>query len=1002
MISSSGSDESFEEESHKNKNNKPKKANNKKNGIFEQKSNLNFNFSEEGKNDLNENFTLPFFLQKEYIKDKEGRSPSDPNYDSSTLHIPVKILSNERPLYQQYWQVKSENYDKLVFFRLGRNFMCYYEDAFLMKRMFDLQVKMWGNKPFVMIWDSQYPLYIKETLEKANKTCIVVDQVSKKTIQKYIKIKINKKREITQIISKGTYTDFMNTNEDYNERFMMVLVESQIDSSLGIALIDCTTHKVLLDDIKGDKNGNYLRTILRKYKPVEVYSKKNNLSLQTKNLCKIISKPQFNFEYENKSFEPLESIFQGLKDEFSQEQSDVSLQLNQNQQQNNIKREYPEIFKKIETLYIQQKEKDEDFMDQSFDYYMLLQSVYLLLNYLKFLKLNENVFQQSTFEFLDEKTQSNDYLVLDSHAIENLDIFEVNQITKIQEEGSLLDFLDYTKTKFGKRKLKKWLMYPLKNIKQIQERQTTVQEILENINYFEDFLKKIQLLGDLERNLSKVFNSSQFSRLNPSSFDNFSHQRLKESFLFIKNLKILHQNFLEFPLKEFSSNILKNIFQKQDLPKLLDLIQKIENQLFQDENGNCFPKPGIDPTYDEILKNMEQIKDEMNQEVNKWRQKLKNLDIKLIKTRLQYEIQVPESIVQGQLKPKEFSLTSKVKGYQRFQTEQIIQLLKKIKTEEINIQKALAPFCITFFHQFFSQRDFFYKILNSLSDLDALFSLAFNAQKLPVKCLPSFHKKNTFILQNMHHPQLIKYKSKSIVPNDTIFPKNVTAILITGPNMGGKSTLLRQTCLAVILAQIGAFVPAEKFEMSIKDRIFCRIGATDNLMEGKSTFQIEMEETRNIVNEATEDSLVLLDELGRGTSTYDGVCIAYAVLKYLVEKTKCLCLFSTHYHLLVDEFLLYDSIQSYFMNFSFDNQQQKIHFEYKFVRGFSAKSFAVNVAQIAGLPYQIVERAGEVEKIITQEEQKLSNLILVNQKFNTYIQTLQQDLLMLQQDLQID
>jgi len=172
--------------------------------------------------------------------------------------------------------------------------------------------------------------------------------------------------------------------------------------------------------------------------------------------------------------------------------------------------------------------------------------------------------------------------------------------------------------------------------------------------------------------------------------------------------------------------------------------------------------------------------------------------------------------------------------------------------------------------------------------------------------------------------------------------------------MGGKSTLLRQTCIAVILAQIGCYVPATKCELTPVDRIFTRIGASDRILEGKSTFYVEMEETKNILQFATHRSLAILDELGRGTSTFDGYSIAHAVMSYLVKRLNCRSLFSTHYHMLTEEFKTFDGVQNYHMAFRADENNDNVVFLYKFVKGECPMSFGLNVARMAGIPAAVL------------------------------------------------
>jgi DNA mismatch repair protein MSH6 len=199
--------------------------------------------------------------------------------------------------------------------------------------------------------------------------------------------------------------------------------------------------------------------------------------------------------------------------------------------------------------------------------------------------------------------------------------------------------------------------------------------------------------------------------------------------------------------------------------------------------------------------------------------------------------------------------------------------------------------------------------------------------------------------------------SASFVPNDTLInPANgETVLLVTGPNMGGKSTLLRQTCIAVILAQLGCWVPAASLRLTPVDRIFTRLGASDRILEGKSTFYVEMEETKNLLRFGSPRSLAIVDELGRGTSTFDGYAIAHAVLRYLVRAVGCRSLFSTHYHMLLEEFRGAEGVALYHM--ASREAHDEVVFLYRFERGECPQSFGLNVARMAGIPRAVLERA---------------------------------------------
>jgi DNA mismatch repair protein MSH6 len=269
-----------------------------------------------------------------------------------------------------------------------------------------------------------------------------------------------------------------------------------------------------------------------------------------------------------------------------------------------------------------------------------------------------------------------------------------------------------------------------------------------------------------------------------------------------------------------------------------------------------------------------------------------------------YEIEVPVDLVSGSKKPRCFDLTSKRTGFERFMTHDLALKIERLEQAEDDLKEAITPFVYALFTRFLDSRHLWQPAVAVLAELDCLASLAVasNNQDEPM-CRPQFlkyedkYKKRPYLeLKSMRHP--CASLGKKFVPNDTVIDK-ASVLLVTGPNMGGKSTLLRQTCLGVILAQMGCFVPAESCILTPVDRIFTRIGASDRILEGKSTFFVEMEETNNILKSATFKSLAIVDELGRGTSTFDGFSIACAVLHHLVTVLKCRALFSTHYHMLL-------------------------------------------------------------------------------------------------------
>eukprot|EP00842_Homolaphlyctis_polyrhiza_P001905 jgi/Hompol1/2715/HPOL_006146-RA len=299
---------------------------------------------------------------------------------------------------------------------------------------------------------------------------------------------------------------------------------------------------------------------------------------------------------------------------------------------------------------------------------------------------------------------------------------------------------------------------------------------------------------------------------------------------------------------------------------------------------------------------------------------------------------------------------SKTQSVNRYYTPRIRDLVTEILEAREIREEVMRNIKSRMFEKFDADYTAWMTAIRSIAQLDCLISLALCRQRMPEPvCRPQFVESGPSVLEveELRHPCIMQTSTNHFIPNDTMLggPKgSATMILLTGPNMGGKSTLLRQTCIAVIMAQMGCYVPARKCRLTPFDRIFTRIGANDNIMAGQSTFMVELSETSKIIREATPRSLVILDELGRGTSTFDGYAIAFAVLQHLVTRVRCLGLFSTHYGTLTSEFESNPLVALMYMSFFADEANRQVTFLYKLANGSCPKSFGMNVATMADVP----------------------------------------------------
>ena len=301
----------------------------------------------------------------------------------------------------------------------------------------------------------------------------------------------------------------------------------------------------------------------------------------------------------------------------------------------------------------------------------------------------------------------------------------------------------------------------------------------------------------------------------------------------------------------------------------------------------------------------------------------------------------------------------------RYQTEELKVLVEKLEEAEETLRKAFTPFLKRLFRRF--QKGKWSAYLSAIAEIDCLVSLAVTSYSEPNMVRPKILNSDTphIEISKLRHPWVEKLV-KRFIPNDVKIGGDEPLVhLITGPNMGGKSTILRQIWIAVILCQIGCFIPAESAKMTLIDRIFTRIGSSDNLI--KSTFYIEMEETKTIVENSTARSLVIMDELGRGTSTFDGYSIAHAVLSYHVKHNPCLTLFTTHNHMLVDAFCKNPQIQAMKMSWYIDMENDEVKFLFKFEKGSSKNSEGILIAKMTQVPDQVCKRAQILSDLFKQK-----------------------------------
>ena len=547
------------------------------------------------------------------------------------------------------------------------------------------------------------------------------------------------------------------------------------------------------------------------------------------------------------------------------------------------------------------------------------------------------------------------YVWLDRFTIRNLELYQGTSAKAI----TLLDVIDKTISPMGGRLLKRWLALPLKTLETIKERHAIVEFIINHTDFHEKIANHIKKIGDVERLISKVATG----KVSPREI-------------------ILLKNSLEamIPIKSLAENADNKALQilGEKINNLEHLRTKIKETINEDAPVNVLKGNSIASGFNQELDELRNLatsgKDYLDKMLERETEQTGITSLKIasnnvfgyyIEVRNTHKDKVPESWIRKQtLVNAERYITDELKEYEA----KILGAEERILT----IEQQLFAELVTWITQFIEPVQTNAYII---AQLDCLRSYATLAQENNY-CRPELDDSFELEITEGRHPVIEKQLpiSEPYIANDTYLDRDSQQmIMITGPNMSGKSAILRQTALIVLLAQMGSFVPAQAARIGIVDRIFTRVGASDNISMGESTFMVEMNETASILNNISERSLVLLDEIGRGTSTYDGISIAWAISEYLHEHpARPKTLFATHYHELNDMGETFSRIKNY--NVSVKELKDNVLFLRKLIPGGSAHSFGIHVAKMAGMPQQVLHRANkmlaQLEKSNRKEEQK--------------------------------
>ncbi len=526
------------------------------------------------------------------------------------------------------------------------------------------------------------------------------------------------------------------------------------------------------------------------------------------------------------------------------------------------------------------------------------------------------------------------YMRLDYSAQKHLELVHSND-----GNVSLFSVINRTLTGMGRRKLRYFLLHPLKSLQEIKKRQTAVEELTDS-SLREEIRSILNDIFDIERLVSKISSNT----LNPRDMVS-----LRESLKKAQRLKQIKS--------KIKSDYLKSLFnQIGEFEYLVDKLDRYleDNPPLHLKEGGLIKK-GVDPYLDEL----KELKEKGNQWIKEFQEReRKKTGISSLKVGFNKVMGYYIEITKPNLKfvPPHYKRRQTLSNAERFTTDELQAFEEKILSADEKIKALEYEIFMKIREEVSFLAEEIAKTAQTIGEIDAIASLAQIAvEKGWIK--PKISEGETLLIEEGVHPVIAHY-NPDFVPNSLFMDNKSSFHIITGPNMAGKSTFIRQSAILIVLSQIGSFIPAQNAKIPVFDAVFTRIGSADALAKGLSTFMVEMLEMANIINNATEKSFIVLDEVGRGTSTYDGLSLAWAISEHLSTKVKAKTLFATHYHELTQLEEEIPNVKNFHMHIEEDGQN--IKFTYKVLEGFTNKSYGIHVAKLAGIKEEIIQRAYEI------------------------------------------
>lgn len=797
----------------------------------------------------------------------------------------------ETPMMKQYNEIKQQHPDAVLLFRVGDFYETFSDDAITASEILGITLTRRANGAAQFVELAGFPHHALDTylpkLVRAGKRVAICDQLEDPKLTKTIV-----KRGITELVTPGVS---INDNVlNHKENNFLAAVYSANGKTFGISFLDISTGEFLTTEGNKDETDK----LLSSFSPKEILIERGS----KRKLGEYFGADYFFFELDDWIFTD-DAARERLLNHFNTK---------------NLK----------------------GFGVQHLPLGIIASGA--VLHYLDITQ-HTQISHITSLRQLDESR----YVRLDKFTVRSLEL-----ISTINEGGkSLLDILDKTISPMGSRMLRRWMVFPLKDVRPIEERLDVVENFLRETALKELLEEKLSLIGDLERIISKA----AVGRISPREVVQLkvaltAIEPVREAFLSSENAGLQEMGRKLDPCFVIRDRIEREIF--PDPPALL--------------NKGGVIKKGVNGQLDELREIAYSGKDYLLQLQQRKSTETGIPSLKIafnnvfgyyIEVRNTHKDKVPETWIRKQtLVSAERYITEELKEYE----EKILGAEEKIVSLETQLYNALVESLIEYIPTIQGNA-------TVMARADCLLSFAKIARENKY-IRPEINESDAIDIKSGRHPVIEKQlpHDEPYIANDVYLDRDSQQIIIiTGPNMAGKSALLRQTALITIMAQIGSFVPAESAKIGLVDKIFTRVGASDNISLGESTFMVEMNEAANIINNISERSLVLFDELGRGTSTYDGISIAWSIVEYIHEhpRAKAKTLFATHYHELNEMEKSFKRIKNY--NVAVKEIDNKVIFLRKLVPGGSEHSFGIHVAKMAGMPQSITKRS---EAILEQME----------------------------------